>query len=240
MCAVNGKAWCSFGNRIFILDPCTLHIETSFEAHPRKESQIRQMACLGDGVWISIRLDSSLRLFHAITHQHLQDIDIEPYVSKMLEVVPGGAGKLGFSFVRITSLLIAANRLWMGTGNGVIISVPISEGLPSTSVQRGVHLPTAPRPPGGPMRLSGTFIPFCSMAHAQLSFHGHRNAVKLFVSVPSLKGEETQTSQTNLVISGGEGYIDFRSGEECDITEGKVKPYSSDQLSHLIVWQVHS
>jgi hypothetical protein len=34
---------------------------------------------------------------------------------------------LGFSFVRITSMMISLQRLWMGTGNGVIISVPLSE-----------------------------------------------------------------------------------------------------------------
>ena len=49
-----------------------------------KESQVRQLAWVGDGVWVSIRLDSTLRLYHAYTHQHLQDVDIEPYVSKML------------------------------------------------------------------------------------------------------------------------------------------------------------
>ena len=42
------------------------------------------MAWIGDGVWISIRLDSTLRLYHAHTYEHLQDVDIEPYVSKML------------------------------------------------------------------------------------------------------------------------------------------------------------
>lgn len=31
---------------------------------------------------------------------------------------------------------------------------------------------------------SGSFIPYCSMAQAQLCFHGHRDAVKFFVSVP--------------------------------------------------------
>lgn len=45
---------------------------------------MRQLAWIGDGVWVSIRLDSTLRLYHALTHQHLQDVDIEPYVSKML------------------------------------------------------------------------------------------------------------------------------------------------------------
>lgn len=70
-------------------------LQSSFDAHPRRESQVRQMVWAGDGVWISIRLDSTLRLYHAKTLQHLQDVDVEPYVSKVL-----GSGKLGFSFVR--------------------------------------------------------------------------------------------------------------------------------------------
>lgn len=45
---------------------------------------MRQMACAGAGVWVSIRLDSTLRLYHGTTQEHLQDVDIEPYVSKML------------------------------------------------------------------------------------------------------------------------------------------------------------
>lgn len=61
-----------------------LSSQKSFDAHPRKESQVRQLAWVGDGIWVSIRLDSTLRLFHAHTFQHLQDVDIEPYVSKML------------------------------------------------------------------------------------------------------------------------------------------------------------
>lgn len=58
------------------------------------------------------RLDSTLRLFSADTYDHLEDIDIDPYVSKML-----GTGKLGFSFVRITALLVSCNRLWIGKLN---------------------------------------------------------------------------------------------------------------------------
>lgn len=62
--------------------------QKSFDAHPRKDSQVRQLAWEGDGIWVSIRLDSTLRLFHAHTMQHLQDVDIEPYVSKMLGRFP--------------------------------------------------------------------------------------------------------------------------------------------------------
>lgn len=117
---VGDKVWAAHRNRIHVLDPITYSIVHTLEAHPRKESQIRQMAATGLGVWVSIRLDSTLRLYHSQTYEHLQDVDIEPYVSKML-----GTGKLGFSFVRITSLHVSCGRLWIGTGNGVIISVPL-------------------------------------------------------------------------------------------------------------------
>ncbi|CAL4101131.1 unnamed protein product, partial [Meganyctiphanes norvegica] len=175
-----------------------------------------------------------------------------------------GTGKLGFSFVRITALLISSNRLWIGTGNGVIISVPLSEnanprpgpaggsggsggsgssGPPSLAASGAA----ATKMPGGVIRVyadnrdqvtPGSFIPYCSMAQAQLSFHGHRDAVKFFVAVPGSGGYNALTAtapaaasvgppaiteageedndvdapkmKSMLVISGGEGYIDFR------------------------------
>merc|ERR1712029_280737 len=191
MIGVQNKVWCGYRNKIFVVNPEMMKVESTFDAHPRKESQVRQMAWIGDGVWVSIRLDSTLRLYHAHTRQHLQDVDIEPYVSKML-----GTGKLGFSFVRITALLVSCNRLWMGTGNGVIISVPLSgpkeckPDIHSAFDKYGSSSETKSGP-GKVMRvysdaktqvlMAETFIPYCSMAQAQLSFHGHRDAVKFFV-----------------------------------------------------------
>uniref|UniRef100_A0A671UZ16 Sperm associated antigen 9a n=1 Tax=Sparus aurata TaxID=8175 RepID=A0A671UZ16_SPAAU len=223
MTVVHDKVWCGYRNKIYVIQPKAMRIEKSFDAHPRKESQVRQLAWVGDGIWVSIRLDSTLRLFHAHTYQHLQDVDIEPYVSKML-----GTGKLGFSFVRITALMISCSRLWVGTGNGVIISIPLSEAANKTT---GI----VPNRPGSAVRvygdessdgsMSGSFVPYCSMAHAQLCFHGHRDAVKFFATVPGTvdsgsddppsESSDTVTSEpkTYLVMSGGEGYIDFRMGE---------------------------
>ncbi|XP_077172781.1 C-Jun-amino-terminal kinase-interacting protein 3 isoform X21 [Paroedura picta] len=279
MAVVYDRVWCGYKNKIHVIQPKTMQIEKSFDAHPRRESQVRQLAWIGDGVWVSIRLDSTLRLYHAHTHQHLQDVDIEPYVSKML-----GTGKLGFSFVRITALLIAGNRLWVGTGNGVVISIPLTE---TVVLHRGQLLglrankisPTSGEGsrPGGIIHVYGSddgtdksassFIPYCSMAQAQLCFHGHRDAVKFFVSVPgnvlaTLNGSvldspsenpgtapietEGQKLKNVLVLSGGEGYIDFRIGDgEDDETEenagdaAQVKPIlSKAERSHIIVWQV--
>ncbi|XP_071545139.1 C-Jun-amino-terminal kinase-interacting protein 4 isoform X27 [Panulirus ornatus] len=291
MHVVHNKVWCGYRNKIHVVDPRIMNVEKSFDAHPRKESQVRQMAWIGDGVWVSIRLDSTLRLYHAHTHQHLQDVDIEPYVSKMLGVFPGvtvpGTGKLGFSFVRITALLISSNRLWIGTGNGVIISVPLSENAnprpvvtsgssasesgTSGGISRGTGNSGgisggsggSSRMPGGVIRvyadnkdqvMPGSFAPYCSMAQAQLSFHGHRDAVKFFVAVPGSGGYNALTAapsvssvraitdkehedseperkpKSMLVISGGEGYIDFRIADE--------REEDRDTASHLLVWHI--
>ncbi|KAM9745022.1 C-Jun-amino-terminal kinase-interacting protein 3 isoform 2-T2 [Menidia menidia] len=262
MAVVHDKVWCGYKNKIHVIQPKSMQIEKSFDAHPRRESQVRQLAWIGDGVWVSIRLDSTLRLYHAHTHQHLQDVDIEPYVSKML-----GTGKLGFSFVRITALLIGGNRLWVGTGNGVIISIPLTETNKVSPTSSGgvIHV----YGDDGSEKSSGSFIPYCSMAQAQLCFHGHRDAVKFFVSVPgnvlaTLNGSvldspsegqsstaptetEAQSVQNVLVLSGGEGYIDFRigDGEDDETEEGdnggasQMKPaLSKAERSHIIVWQV--
>uniref|UniRef100_A0A7N6BW96 C-Jun-amino-terminal kinase-interacting protein 3 n=1 Tax=Anabas testudineus TaxID=64144 RepID=A0A7N6BW96_ANATE len=262
MAVVHDKVWCGYKNKIHVIQPKSMQIEKSFDAHPRRESQVRQLAWIGDGVWVSIRLDSTLRLYHAHTHQHLQDVDIEPYVSKML-----GTGKLGFSFVRITALLIGGNRLWVGTGNGVIISIPLTETNKVSPTSSGgvIHV----YGDDGSEKSNGSFIPYCSMAQAQLCFHGHRDAVKFFVSVPgnvlaTLNGSvldspsegqgstappemEAQSVQNVLVLSGGEGYIDFRigDGEDDETEEGEnggtsqMKPsLCKAERSHIIVWQV--
>ncbi|CAK9809896.1 JNK-interacting protein 3, partial [Anthophora quadrimaculata] len=255
MTAVSGKTvWCGYRNKIHVIDPVSMTVECTVEAHPRRESQVRQLAWLGEGVWVSIRLDSTLRLYHAHTYQHLQDVDIEPYVSKML-----GTGKLGFSFVRITALLISSNRLWIGTGNGVIISVPLSESAGgSMAVSRVQAASSKNDVPGVGVRIfasergvtRGSFIPYCSMAHAQLSFHGHRDAVKMFVAVPGHGGQSAASDSSQpamLVLAGGEGYIDFRCGDAEDTEEGIEQSNSEHPItnaeeqgeqSHLIVWQV--
>ncbi|KAK7096835.1 hypothetical protein V1264_003887 [Littorina saxatilis] len=228
----DSRVWCGYKNKVHIISPQEMSIETSFDAHPRKESQVRQLSWVGDGVWVSIRLDSTLRLYHAYTHQHLQDVDIEPYVSKML-----GTGKLGFSFVRITAMLISCNRLWIGTGNGVIISVPLSENNKQAVMGTGGGGPSgAPSGgsgrPGGVIRVytntqtdsvtPGTFIPYCSMAQAQLSFHGHKDAVKFFVAVPDPKPRKRRGSKVTMLESApGEERFHSYSAHPLEASRGK-------------------
>jgi c-Jun-amino-terminal kinase-interacting protein 4 len=101
------------------------------------------MTWSSDGVWLSVRLSSTLQLYHAQTYQHLQDVDVQPYVEKMIgspftfsvqrtmntdEIVfLLATEKAGLYFVHISALTIACRRLWIGTGNGIIISVPLTD-----------------------------------------------------------------------------------------------------------------
>merc|ERR1719419_1312944 len=150
----------------------------------------------------------------------------------------------------------------MGTGNGVIISVPLNSSTVVKSVPKSSEEQTGKE---GKVDEAGvrvyadahtdkmtveTFVPYCSMSQAQLSFHGHRDAVKFFVSVPGHGGlsntaripssasssslsksaqNELKAVGSLLVMSGGEGYIDFRIVED-----GSEQDYDS----HIMVWQV--
>merc|ERR1719500_2136749 len=51
MIRVHNKVWCGYRNKIFEINPRTMTVDATFDAHPRKESQVRQMAWIGDGVW---------------------------------------------------------------------------------------------------------------------------------------------------------------------------------------------
>lgn len=198
------------------------------------------MICVGDGVWVSIRLDSTIRLFHAKTKQHLQYLDIEPFVTRML-----GTSSLGLSLTRITSVIAASNYLWIGTGNGAVISIPFTRDK-ANKEDNASQLPNN--------------LPYCNLNRAQFSFHGHRDAVRFFLNVAGKglhKGLQQQQQQqqsvnlntsktTMLVLSGGQGYVDFRVSDSVSTQTDKSQENNQNNLalnskidkSYLIVWQI--
>ncbi|XP_018409892.1 PREDICTED: C-Jun-amino-terminal kinase-interacting protein 4-like [Nanorana parkeri] len=228
--SVRGEVWCGYRNRIYVVDPRTAKIKQWFEATPRSESQVRHIAAAGDGVWVSVRLDSILRLFHAQTGQPLQELELEPFIQRML-----GPGSFGMSMAQVSALSVFSGRLWVGTAFGVVVSIPfckeeINDKEQSSHNQRA---------------------PYCSAEYAQVSFHGHRDAVRFFASVPGcinsslpVGGSESAGNSTMLVMSGGEGYINFKIGDETGDTDEAYGDLLTtnprcrrSERSHLIVWQ---
>ena len=89
--------------------------------------------------------------------------------------------------IRISSLIIGCKRLWVGTGNGVILSIPFSDNVENNIVNSNLSLK-----PGTIVRINqgienqpiGSILPYCNLSDSQFSFHGHRDSVKFFLSVP--------------------------------------------------------
>ncbi|OQR68546.1 JNK-interacting protein 3-like [Tropilaelaps mercedesae] len=228
------KIWCGYRNTMTVLDAETLEIETRFSVHPRKDSQVRKMAAAGEGVWITIRLDSTFRLYHARTHHHLQDVDIEPMISRMI-----GAGKLGFSLVRITCIGITCNRLWIGTGNGVIVSLPLfsssSQSSPANAQAILKKLTSTQSLPDAAVAAVAT----AAEEAAEGGAHSLGATNPPMRSNPPLPGSCLRVDDRKIpcmfVLSGGEGYVDLRVDEE---TVGSESLSDKLDLSHLIVWEV--
>lgn len=207
--------WCGYRNQIKIVPtgvPDDRPIKT-VQAHPRNESRIRLMSKFGSGVWVSIRLDSTLRLYDAKTGQHLQDLDCEPFVSKIF----GDSlyERPSFSFVRITALHAGRDRLWIGTGHGIVLAIPY--------MSKVKNQPSKEKPA---KLIVDDSSPVCSMTDAQLSVHGFREAVKFFIDLGLSTGSEK-------IAAGGIGYIDFRTANQSNLST------SSDMLSksYMIAWQ---
>uniref|UniRef100_A0A8C5S3W7 Uncharacterized protein n=1 Tax=Laticauda laticaudata TaxID=8630 RepID=A0A8C5S3W7_LATLA len=174
--------WCGYGNRIYVLDPRTARIQV-MTSHP--ESHVRHMAAAGGGIWISVRLETTLRLLHAETGQPLQEVELEPFISHTF-------GKWLVSLaLNISALGAFGKRLWVGTSGGTIISVPFVSGkqISLLLIVGKFIADTKTSPSAG--------IPLCAMEQAQISYHGHRDAVRFFASVP---GSLQEMSKTHFLI----------------------------------------
>ncbi|XP_053499218.1 rho guanine nucleotide exchange factor 10-like protein isoform X2 [Ictalurus furcatus] len=113
--------WASCANQVAVIDSCNLTTQ-SFDAHPDPMVTVTHMARAGGGVWMAFSEGSSLRLFHTETLEHLQEINI---LTRSEYLSPGQT-------VCVTSLLICQGLLWVGTAQGIIITLPVPklEGIP--------------------------------------------------------------------------------------------------------------
>ncbi|XP_027142557.1 C-Jun-amino-terminal kinase-interacting protein 4 isoform X2 [Larimichthys crocea] len=211
--AKGGRLWVGYWNRVHVVDIENKKVEQTFAVSERSEQQVRFLCAGGSGVWTSCRLDTILRLFDWSTGRPLQQVDFSALVTKTL-----GQAFLTLSPLQISSLAVISGRLWVGTGGGALVSIPLS--ITSEDVS----------------------IPYCSIASAQLCYHGHRQAVRFIIAAPgcliTTPGSNTVTT-SQLILSGGEGYINFRIGD--DESDGSAElsqtsPQRSER-SHMIIWQ---
>eukprot|EP00063_Salmo_salar_P015872 XP_013990707.1 PREDICTED: rho guanine nucleotide exchange factor 10-like protein isoform X3 [Salmo salar] len=115
--------WASCANHVTVIQGSSLHTQ-SFDAHPEPAVSVSHMVRAGGGVWMAFSEGSSIRLFHTETLEHLQEINIS---TRSTFLSPGQQGN-----VRVTSLLICQGLLWVGTAQGIIVTLPVPklEGIP--------------------------------------------------------------------------------------------------------------
>ncbi|XP_040900104.1 C-Jun-amino-terminal kinase-interacting protein 4 [Toxotes jaculatrix] len=211
--AKGSRLWVGYWNRIHVVDIDSKKVEQTFSVSERNEQQVRFLCAGGSGVWTSCRLDPILRLFDWSTGRPLQEVDFTALVTKAL-----GQPFLTLSPLQISALTVISGRLWVGTGGGAIFSIPLS--ITSEAIS----------------------IPYCSVASAQLCYHGHRQAVRFIIAAPGClmtsPGSSTVTT-SQLILSGGEGYINFRIGDDANDASAELSqttPQRSER-SHMIIWQ---
>lgn len=209
--AKEGCLWVGYWNKVYMISTKNRKVEKSFTVSERCEQQVRFLCAAGSGVWASCRLDPILRLFDWTTGRPLQEVDLSSIVTKAL-----GSAFLSLSPLQITALSVVSGRLWVGTGRGAIFSAPLSLSSESCS------------------------IPYCSLASAQLCYHGHRQAVKFIISAPGCRSSSSSAdgaaTTSLLILSGGEGYINFRIGD--DGSDGASESVlQRSERSHMIIWQ---
>uniref|UniRef100_A0A8C5D805 DH domain-containing protein n=1 Tax=Gouania willdenowi TaxID=441366 RepID=A0A8C5D805_GOUWI len=119
---LDDSVWASCGNSVTVIEGASLNTQ-KFEVHPDPMVGVAHMACAGGGVWIAFSEGSSVRLFHTETLELLQEINIS---------TPSTLMNTGQTSIRVTSLLICQGLLWVGTAQGLIITLPVPklEGIP--------------------------------------------------------------------------------------------------------------
>uniref|UniRef100_UPI0037E7A7BF rho guanine nucleotide exchange factor 10-like protein isoform X1 n=1 Tax=Semicossyphus pulcher TaxID=241346 RepID=UPI0037E7A7BF len=129
---LDDSVWASCGNSVTVIDISSLTTQ-KFEVHPDPMVSVAHMACAGGGVWMAFSEGSSIRLFHTETLELLQEINISTR-STLLNT--------GQKSVRVTSLLICQGLLWVGTAQGLIITLPVPklEGIPKITGKGMVSL----------------------------------------------------------------------------------------------------
>ncbi|XP_012501222.1 PREDICTED: rho guanine nucleotide exchange factor 17 [Propithecus coquereli] len=240
MVSVGGRLWCGCQNRILVLSPDTLQLEHTF--HVGQDSS-RSVACMVDsslGVWVTLKGSAHVCLYHPDTFEQLAEVDVTPPVHRMLAGSDAIIRQHKAACLRITALLVCEELLWVGTSAGVVLTMPTSPGT--------VSCPRVPLSPAGLGQGHTGHVRFLAAVQLPDGFNLLCPTPPLPPDtgpekLPSLEHRDsprhrgpTSARPKMLVISGGDGYEDFRlssGGGGSSETVGR-----DDSTNHLLLWRV--
>ncbi|KAL7632553.1 UNVERIFIED_CONTAM: hypothetical protein RMT77_017120 [Armadillidium vulgare] len=225
-----GKLWCSASSSIKILNVNTLQIEHSFTVGGENSKGVACMVCAGHGVWIAMHYSAVVRLYHATTHESICEISVTSPVTKMLAGCDDIIRQHKLACLKVTALLACKDLLWIGTSAGVIITLPLPHLSHNTRrLQSTINMVGIPHGHTGNVRFLTCVEMTPESRPSRLKSHSRY----------SFKGKDHQHHQSGtaapsklLVLSGGDGYEDFRNSAISELA-GR-----DDSTNHLLLWQV--
>ncbi|CAN8006826.1 unnamed protein product, partial [Ixodes hexagonus] len=217
---------------------CSSDSQHSFQVSSDSSRAVLCMVTSGLGVWLAIQHSAVIRLFHATTYECLQDVNIAPAVTKMLSACDDIIRQHKAACLRVTALLACKDLLWVGTSAGVLLTLPLPH-LTSNTCRLGCPPNIAGVPHGhtGHVR----FLTAVETTEPPGRHHHHRSlrcsrgdsGTTAGASLASRRASLTPAAGCRLlVISGGDGYEDFRNA---GLTEAAGR---DDSTNHLLLWQV--
>uniref|UniRef100_A0A8C9F6V1 Rho guanine nucleotide exchange factor 17 n=1 Tax=Pavo cristatus TaxID=9049 RepID=A0A8C9F6V1_PAVCR len=209
MVAVAGKLWCGCQNRVIVLNTATLEQEHTLQVGQDSGRSVSCMVSAAPGVWLSLQGSALVRLYHPTSYEQLAEADITPPVHKMLagKHTQSGLGGANYGGWWVTREWAGLNTRWAGLRTEVGAVTRKRAWLTGVGVAKRV-LAVWPLCPAGPEQPN--------------------DAEQRDPTHPRLALSKAKM----LVISGGDGYEDFR------LTNSSESVGRDDSTNHLLLWRV--
>ncbi|XP_026183721.1 rho guanine nucleotide exchange factor 17 [Mastacembelus armatus] len=247
MVPVGGKLWCGSQNRVLIINTFTLVQEHWFQVGTDSSRCVTCMVAYGQGVWLALQGSAQVKLYHAQTWESLTEVDVAPAVHKMLAGADAIIRQHKAACLRITALLACKDLLWIGTSAGVVLTLAI----PAVSSGTGPGALKSPLVPMGSAHGHTGHVRFLTTIELPEGFdmnlpppttdsignqsQSGNTADKILQRRDSARrrsSAHTLPKTNHLVISGGDGYEDFR------LTNSSETVGRDDSTNHLLLWRV--
>ncbi|XP_055549403.1 uncharacterized protein LOC129732498 [Wyeomyia smithii] len=215
---VHGKLWCAIQGCIKVLNTVTLQVDDQIQIS-NDSKPVTNMAVLNEYVWISVQNSAHIKCCHHESFEIIFEVNLAPSVNKMLSNCDDIIRQHKAACLRVTSLLACKDLIWVGTSAGVLLTIAASTVCKGSSIPAVIGIP-----------------------------HGHTGHVRFLTSVDTPDSDDFPKALLNksissngklnlslLVISGGDGYEDFRGTGNNTMSEIAGR---EDSTNHLLLWQV--
>ncbi|GFV58544.1 rho guanine nucleotide exchange factor 17 [Trichonephila clavipes] len=230
MILIGEKLWCSTLNSIVIIDTISLEIENTFHVVSDIVRHITAIVYSEQGVWITVQSSPVIYLYHPTSYEHLLELNISSPVTKMLSAYDEIIKQHKLACLRVSSICVEKNLLWIGTSAGVVLNLPLPNITSALSTEVVPNIIGMPHGHFGHVRF---LTSICATLSKDSPAQDEPSTSYDDSYKPSGSQDLSNADQYSaIIISGGDGYEDFGNIISMD-TAGR-----DDSTNHLLMWRV--